>query len=147
MFTEEQCKKVDDFYEELGNFAKEKGITVNIISIEGEECNIDTLSKLAEHTGGMVERVNPENLAKNFSNILAKPIIATNVVTEIKLHKGLEFRNEDLAALSSDRTTLRKELGNVNEDTEITFEYRLKKMRELVRMEDIDLTQLSTFPF
>jgi hypothetical protein len=35
---------------------------VSIISIEGEECNIDTLSKIAELTGGHVERVNPEQL-------------------------------------------------------------------------------------
>jgi hypothetical protein len=32
----------------LGEYAKNKGITVNIISIEGEECNI------AEMTGGNV---------------------------------------------------------------------------------------------
>lgn len=35
---------------------------VNIVSIEGEECNIDTLSKIAEATGGAVERVNPIQL-------------------------------------------------------------------------------------
>jgi len=43
----------------LGEFAKNKGITVSIISIAGEECNIDTLSKIAEITGGNVERVDP----------------------------------------------------------------------------------------
>jgi len=50
---------VDEFYEVMGQYAKEKGITVNIISIEGEECNIDTLSKISELTGGQVSRVNP----------------------------------------------------------------------------------------
>jgi hypothetical protein len=79
----------------LGQLAKTKGITVNIISIEGEECNIDTLSKISEMTGGQVQRVNPIQLTQNFSNILSLPVIATNVVTKIKLHKGLEFRNED----------------------------------------------------
>lgn len=62
--TEEDSKKADLFYEALGEFAKNKGITVSIISIEGEECNIDTLSKIAEMTGGNVERVNPVNLTK-----------------------------------------------------------------------------------
>jgi Mg-chelatase subunit ChlD len=57
--SEEQLKKVDEFYEILGEFAKNKGITVSIISIEGEECNIDTLSRIAELTGGAVERVDP----------------------------------------------------------------------------------------
>jgi len=57
--TEEQCKKVDEFYEMIGQFAKEKGVTVSLISIEGEECNIDTLSRISEMTGGAVERVSP----------------------------------------------------------------------------------------
>jgi hypothetical protein len=42
----------------------------------------------------MVERVNPTSLTKNFANMLAKPVIASNVVTKVKLHKGLMFRNE-----------------------------------------------------
>lgn len=57
--SEEEAKKNDEFYERLGEFAKQKGITVSIISIEGEECNIDSLSKICEITGGNVERVNP----------------------------------------------------------------------------------------
>jgi hypothetical protein len=67
---------------------------VNLISIEGDDCNIGSLSKMVELTGGSVERVNPTNLTKNFANILALPVIATNVVTKVKLHKGLKYRNE-----------------------------------------------------
>jgi hypothetical protein len=39
------------------------------------------------------------------------------------------------------------EVGNVTEDTEITFEYTLKKVSDLVKMEDIDLTTIKHFPF
>jgi hypothetical protein len=63
------------------------------------------------------------------------------------LHKGLEFRNELPIALSADKTILARELGNVTEDTEITFEYKLKPIKELVKMVDIDLTQIKSFPF
>ena len=145
--SEEDCKKVDQFYEMLGEFAKNKGVTVNIISIEGEECNIDTLSKISDLTGGQVERVSPTKLTQNFANILSLPVIATNVVTKVKLHKGLEFRNEDPANLSEDKTLMVRQLGNVTEETEITFEYRLKSIKDLVKMEDIDLTLIKAFPF
>lgn len=138
--TEEELKKTDEFYERLGQFAKDKGVTVSIISIAGEECNIDTLSKISEMTGGNVERVDPVQLTQNFSNILQLPIIATKVVTQIRLHKGLEFRNEDPANLSEDKSLLVRELGNVTEETEFTFEYRLKSIKDLVKMDDIDLT-------
>ena len=40
-----------------------------------------------------------------------------------------------------------RDLGNVTEETEITFEYRLKNLKELVKMEDLDLTQIKAFPF
>jgi len=75
------------------------------------------------------------------------PVIATNVITKVKLHKGLEFRNENSLSLSEDKSILVKDLGNVTDETEITFEYRLKAIRELVKMEDIDLTLIKNFPF
>lgn len=40
-----------------------------------------------------------------------------------------------------------RDLGNVTQDTEITFEYGLKKISELVKMEDLDLTEIKSFPF
>lgn len=67
---------------------------MTIISIEGDECNLDSLSKLAEMTGGDVERVDPVSLKDDFANILAVPIIASNVVAKVKLHNGMAFRNE-----------------------------------------------------
>jgi len=85
----EQMKKVEEFYEKIGQYAKEKGLTINIVSIIGDECNLDSLSMLAELTGGNVERVDPVSLTKNFANILSQPIIASNVVAKVKLHKGL----------------------------------------------------------
>lgn len=93
--TPEQEAKVAEFYEIIGQYAKTKGVSVNIISIQGEECNIETVSKISELTGGEVQRVDPKNLIDNFSNILALPTIATNVQLKVKLHKGLEFRNEE----------------------------------------------------
>ena len=49
--------------------------------------------------------------------------------------------------MSDNKTILTRDLGNVNEDTEVTFEYNLKHYKELLKMEDIDLTQIKHFPF
>ena len=40
-----------------------------------------------------------------------------------------------------------RDVGNVTEDTQITFEYTMKKISQLARMEDLDLTKLTHFPF
>lgn len=60
--TEAEINKVNEFYERVGQFAKEKGVTINLVSIKGDECNIEGLSKLCELTGGQIERVSPETL-------------------------------------------------------------------------------------
>ncbi len=145
--NDDEFKKVEDFYDKVGEFAKGKGVVVSIVSIEGEECNIDTISRISEHTGGEVNRVNPVELTKNFANILASTVIASNVVLRVKLHKGLEFRNEPAENLSEDRSLLARDLGSVTEETEVTFEYRLRAMKELLKMHDIDLTQIKELPF
>jgi hypothetical protein len=69
------------------------------------------------------------------------------VIAKVKLHKGLQFRNENPLNLSEDLSLMTREVGNVTEDTEITFEYTLKKVSDLVKMEDIDLTTIKFFPF
>jgi len=40
-----------------------------------------------------------------------------------------------------------KDMGNVTEDHEFTFEYTLKPMNELIEMDDIDLTKITHLPF
>jgi hypothetical protein len=70
------------------------------------------------------------------------------VTLKVKLHKGIEFRNEDdEKLLSADKTLLTKDIGNVTKDTEVTFEYRMKRVKELLLMDDIDLSTLKKLPF
>ena len=139
-FENPKCKEESEqFYQKLGELAKSKGLTVNIVSIIGDECNLDSLSKLAELTGGNVERVDPVSLTTNFQGILSQPIIASNVVAKVRLHKGLQFRNENINNISQENSLLTRDIGNVTLDAEITFEYTLKPISELVKMEDIDL--------
>ncbi len=54
------------------------------------------------------------------------PVIATNVTVRVKLHAGMEFRNEGQENLSEKNTLLTRAMGNVTEESEITFEYRMK---------------------
>ena len=76
-------------------------------------------------TGGAVERVNPTNLTKNFTNMLSVPVIATNVTANVKIHKGLQFRNEIETDLTDSKTLLKKDFGNVTAESTFSFEYGL----------------------
>ena len=120
---------------------------MHIVTIIGAECNIDAICPVAEMTNGEIERVNPRDISKNFEGFISRMVLATKVVLKVKLHKGLEFRNEQSINLSADRTVLIKDFGNVYADTDLTFEYQLKPIKELVQMEDLDLTELKHLPF
>ena len=122
-------------------------MTVHIVTIKGAECNIDAISPVCEATNGEIERVDPSELQKNFGAFLSRQVIATKVQLKVKLHKGLEFRNEPSLNLSADRTVLNKDFGNVYDDTDLTFEYQLKSVKELLKMVDIDITKMTHFPF
>lgn len=145
--TEAEQVAADSFYTQIGQIAQQAGITINVVSIEGDECNIDSLSKLAELTGGNVERVNPTTLTQNFANMLALPVIASNVEAKVKLHQGLQFRNELADNLSTDKSLLTRKFGNVTVESIFTFEYGLKPLDVLLEMEEIDMTQVTSFPF
>jgi len=40
-----------------------------------------------------------------------------------------------------------RDIGNVTEDSQLTFEYCLKTIDELIQMEDIDFEKIEGFPF
>ena len=124
---EASMAKAREFYTRIAEYAQLKGVTVHIVTIIGQECKIDAIIPVAELTGGNIQRVDPTDLKANFNEFLDKPVLATNVVLKVKLHKALEFRNEDAQNMSSNNTILSKELGNVNEDTDVTFEYKIKE--------------------
>ena len=137
----------EEFYGMLADYANEMGVTVNIVSIEGEECDLETLITLSEKTGGSVNIVNPTKMKENFSAMLQKSAIATNVTVKVLLHKALEFRNEDESNLNRSKTLLRKVVGNATEESEITFEYKIKDAEDLKKIKDFDIEKLDEIPF
>lgn len=139
--------EAEEFYQKVALLANENGVTVNIISIVGDECDLETLRVVAEKTGGNVQRVEADKLTENFANILSAPIIATNVKLTVIIHKGLEFRNEEDENLNKGKNVLNKEFGNVSSDSEMCFEYKILEIEELQKAKDFDISKLEQLPF
>jgi len=136
-----------EIYGRIGEFAKDKGVTCHIVTFKGTECNIDSISVVSGMTNGEIERVDLNNLGDNFKDFLSRAVIATKVELKVKLHAGLEFRNELLSNMSMNETILRKDFGNVNEETDLCFEYQMKPLRDLLKLTDIDFSTMTKFPF
>lgn len=47
------------FYTQSANFAKERGVVVNILSLKGDNCNLKELGKLTLSTGGSILKIDP----------------------------------------------------------------------------------------
>lgn len=52
------------FYEQIARTAKNRGVSVSVITMEGEDCKMENLGTTADITNGSVEIVNPKDLSK-----------------------------------------------------------------------------------
>ena len=139
--------EIDVFYNKLATFANESGVIIDLISLKGEEWDLETLITLSEKTGGNVDIINPDDVKHKLKNLIFKETIATKVCVKIHLHKALEFRNENPIQLNKDRTQLTKKLGSINEDSEITFEYKFKNQSELSKLSGFNIDEFDQVPF
>jgi len=96
--SDEEKEVVAKWYEDIGDYALSKGVTVNVISITDGECRLENLGKVTDTSQGTVERIDPLELQANFQGILKKELLATNVQATIFLHPCLRFKkdNEEL---------------------------------------------------
>ncbi|XP_077594356.1 circularly permutated Ras protein 1 [Stigmatopora nigra] len=115
------------FYQELGESAVHQGVTVSVLSIEGTDCRLDELGRLADRTGGKVVIANPGMLQSEFEQIIQNNTIATQCTVSLLLPKSLRMRGEKEAG----QQTCRK-VGNVHPDKEITFQFVAEEAEELL---------------
>ena len=136
----------EDFYNEVGEYAKSKGISISVLSIKGEGCKLEILGKVADLTSGNLTRVDPKEITKDFSNILKDEVIGTKAEVKVKIHKGFKIRNEKPENLSEGGSYCKKELGNVTAKTEWTLEYENKSDEE-IKCLGIDINDIKEIPF
>jgi len=160
----EQEEEVSKWYESLGTYAVQHGVTVNAISIADDGCRMENLGKLTDVTNGYIRRIDPLRLTEKFSGIVDKPVIATQCQAKMILHPGLQFHNlaqetqaddknqevkkdkknepmqivndenelrdkEDNKEENKDENCQITDVGNVFEDTQIFYEFNVRKDR------------------
>jgi hypothetical protein len=112
-----------DFYEQVGQFAKRKGIVVSVISIKGAETKLENLGTISELTQGAVDLVDPDNL--NFANFLKNTVIATKCVVTVVLHRSFIFRTASPEKKDENARKVTRNVGNITTETNLTYEFGL----------------------
>ncbi|CAM9885732.1 unnamed protein product [Ectocarpus sp. 6 AP-2014] len=125
--NDEQRQVAESFYENLGRESSGNGVTIDVVSVDSDACDLENLGAMADVSGGTVTRVKASDLTSNFAGILANPILASQVSVRVTLHKGLKFRNADVGA---EVNTLDRDIGNVTRETELNFEYQVRSRTE-----------------
>ncbi|XP_066564794.1 circularly permutated Ras protein 1 isoform X2 [Amia ocellicauda] len=113
------------FYQDLAEQAVRAGVTVSVLGIEGTECRLAELGRLADRTGGMVSSVSESDLESQLQKALQRQTVATHSSALLYLPTALCFQGEK----EEGSKTLR-EVGNVSMETELTCCFRLKGEKE-----------------
>ncbi|MEQ2271722.1 hypothetical protein XENORESO_008317 [Xenotaenia resolanae] len=96
------------------------GVTVSVLSIKGTECRLDELGRLADRTGGKVVIASPNQLHSEFEEIIQDRTIATHcAITRMKGEREAGHKGT-------------REVGNVNNDTEVTIQFVANEDIEVV---------------
>mmetsp|Transcript_35531 Transcript_35531/g.69696 ORF Transcript_35531/g.69696 Transcript_35531/m.69696 type:complete len:750 (+) Transcript_35531:32-2281(+) len=153
----DEVDRVEALYDGIGAAAQLAGVTVSVISIADADCRLENLGRVADLSGGDVQKLNALQLTSNFNNILEKPVIATNVQATMLLHSNLAFCKEievdvaeeqqnplqperkDQDCIAVSRQT--KDVGNAFADSEVYFEYEVKYQAKSM------LSKLAAVPF
>lgn len=150
----------EQFYDDLADYSKTKSIQINIVTMQGTDCKLAFLGRLADKTNGTMNIVNPANLSDQFKSILENRIVATNVkATLIVNEKYLYIRDKELeieegkvinefgsrqAGLDRiekfKKSKITKDIGNATMDTDITFEYGIRRQDN--NKETVNLSEL-----
>ncbi|CAF1064942.1 unnamed protein product [Adineta ricciae] len=135
----------NQFYAGLTERAREKGVSISVITIKGTACLLPVVGQMADGTSGNVTIVDLLNIRDEFASILEQKIIATNVEATLIVHRGLYIRNPDNP--DDKLETVKREIGNVTKQTEVTFEFGIRSKQELKDKWNMDLDELKQLPF
>jgi hypothetical protein len=136
-----------DFYEKLGNMAKEKGIIISLITFEDSNSQIETLKGMVGNSGGDMFRVNPKYILDEVSDFLENKAVASEVEIKINLNKCMTFRDEEKRSMSNEDSTISKKLGNVTREKEDYFEFKFKHATKLSEINEINFDELNHLIF
>lgn len=118
------CPTTPYFYTELAQQAASTGVIISVMTFEGTDCRLAEVGRLADQTGGRVNIVNIGTVATEIQSALADNVLATGVTVTLLAADGVYFPYEE-GGNHGDHVLVR-EIGNVTEGLEVTFQFAVK---------------------
>ncbi|XP_030018699.1 circularly permutated Ras protein 1-like [Sphaeramia orbicularis] len=124
------------FYKQLSVQAVQSGVIVSVLTFEGTDCRLAEVGRLADTTGGRVNIVTIGTIATEIQLASMDNVLATGAELTLLAADGICFPFEE-----ENGHKLVRDIGNVTEGLEITFQFDVKPQY----LEDF--VQRSTLPF
>jgi len=106
------------FYKEIAQIARQKAVSISVITMEGEDCSLENLGTAADITNGNVEIVDPAQMSSKVIQMFNKAILGTKVQSKLVLPNILVPRPLNDAEASPIR-----ELNSVDVESDITYSF------------------------
>ncbi|KAH9509945.1 hypothetical protein Btru_044693 [Bulinus truncatus] len=116
-----------EFYRMIGNYARSKDITINILAVEGASVGLQHVSAAAELSGGTTNKLNPLEIIRQLRLIAQNEAVATSVTVRVLLHPEFEFDEPEYA---DNMSQVEKEVGTARKDANLTFRFKLKDSKQ-----------------
>lgn len=137
--------EAEPFFRSLGQKMRLSSVTANIVAIRGSECKMEVLRTVADASNGVVDIVDPAELASHFvvgrngpqnagQSFWNKPLVATEAHLKLLSRKLVSLCPGSLTINKPSDQVLERELGNVVNDYECTFAFETP--------EDVGSTQI-----
>ncbi|KAK3093559.1 hypothetical protein FSP39_017307 [Pinctada imbricata] len=111
------------YYKMIGNYAKDNGIVISLLAVQGAPVNLRIVKECAEISGGTINVLNPLEIMRQLRLISQNYIVATTVCVTLLLHPDLEV---DDPQYPKGNSRIVKEVGTATRDMTLTFKFRLK---------------------
>jgi actin beta/gamma 1 len=85
------------FYADVAEAAQNAGVSISVVTMEGEDCSMENLGTAADISGGLVEIVDPLQLSTQVQAMFAGRTVATNATLTIVAGPALQLCDHDSA--------------------------------------------------
>ncbi|XP_069028282.1 circularly permutated Ras protein 1 [Embiotoca jacksoni] len=109
------------FYRQLAVQAVSSGVIISVMTFKGTDCCLADIGRLADTTGGRVNIVSIGTVATEIQSVSVDNVLATGVTATVLAPDGVYFPYED-----ENNHKLVREIGNVTEGMEVTFQFAVK---------------------
>eukprot|EP00049_Salpingoeca_infusionum_P015281 m.294764 g.294764 ORF g.294764 m.294764 type:complete len:689 (-) comp15850_c0_seq12:2623-4689(-) len=121
--TQEDHKHAATLYRSLGIRASMQATRVHVVTIKGEECQLQHIGRVAERSGGEIVRAAPEELQDCFHKAISSVPIASNVSINFIAPSSLQMVFSGVyISLPPQHFTHTEVVGCVSESTEAMFQ-------------------------